>query len=56
MLSKLEGVANVGVLGGEERQISVNIDRKKIEGFGLDVQQVLQAVENAKCRFSGRRG
>ncbi len=29
LLSKLGGVANVGIMGGEERQIRVNIDRKK---------------------------
>ena len=51
MLSKLEGVANVGVLGGEERQISVNVDRKKIESYGLDISQVLYAVENANVDF-----
>jgi HAE1 family hydrophobic/amphiphilic exporter-1 len=51
MLSKLEGVANVGILGGEERQISVNVDRKKIESFGLDISQVLYAVENANVDF-----
>src|ERR1700741_4857612 len=28
LLSKLNGVANVGLVGGEERQIRVNIDRK----------------------------
>ena len=38
-LSKLSGVANVGMMGGEERQIRVNIDRKKIESFGLDAQK-----------------
>jgi hydrophobic/amphiphilic exporter-1 (mainly G- bacteria), HAE1 family len=51
MLSKLEGIANVGVLGGEERQISVNVDRTKIEGYGLDISQVLHAVENANVDF-----
>jgi HAE1 family hydrophobic/amphiphilic exporter-1 len=51
LLSKLEGVANVGMMGGEERQIRVNIDRKKIESFGLDAQQVLQAIESSNLDF-----
>ena len=51
ILSKLAGVANVGLMGGEERQIRVNIDRKKLESFGLDAQQVLSAVESSNLDF-----
>lgn len=51
LLSKLGGVANVGIVGGEERQIRVNIDRKKLEAFGLDAQQVLKAVESSNLDF-----
>jgi HAE1 family hydrophobic/amphiphilic exporter-1 len=51
LLSKLEGVANVGIMGGEERQIRVNIDRNKMEAFGLDAQRILQAVENSNLDF-----
>ncbi len=51
LLSKLDGVANVGMMGGEERQIRVNIDRKKLEGFGMDAQQVLKAIESSNLDF-----
>src|SRR4030095_5967507 len=51
LLSKLEGVANVGMMGGEERQVRVNIDRKKLEAFALDAQQVLAAVESSSLDF-----
>ncbi|HEX7845276.1 MAG TPA: efflux RND transporter permease subunit, partial [Chitinophagaceae bacterium] len=51
IMSKLSGVANVGMMGGEERQIRVNIDRKKLEAFGLDASQVLQAVESSNLDF-----
>jgi HAE1 family hydrophobic/amphiphilic exporter-1 len=51
LLSKLEGVANVGIMGGEERQIRVNIDRTKVERYGLDVQQVLKAIETSNLDF-----
>src|SRR6266540_7044810 len=50
-LSKLTGVANVGIMGGEERQIRVNIDRKKLESFNLDAQQVLNAIESSNLDF-----
>jgi HAE1 family hydrophobic/amphiphilic exporter-1 len=51
ILSKLSGVANVGLMGGEERQIRVNIDRKKLESFGLDAQSVLKAIESSNLDF-----
>jgi hydrophobic/amphiphilic exporter-1 (mainly G- bacteria), HAE1 family len=51
LLSKLDGVANVGVMGGEERQIRVNIDRSKVERYGLDIQQVLKAIETSNLDF-----
>src|SRR5215471_6262409 len=51
LLSKLGGVANVGLVGGEERQIRVNIDRKRLESFGLDAQQVLKAIETSNIDF-----
>lgn len=50
-LSKLAGVANVGMMGGEERQIRVNIDRKKLESFNMDAQQVLKAIESSNLDF-----
>jgi HAE1 family hydrophobic/amphiphilic exporter-1 len=55
LLSKLEGVANVGLMGGEERQIRVNIDRKKLESFNLDAQQVLTAIESSNLDFPAVR-
>lgn len=51
LLSKLSGVANVGMMGGEERQIRVNIDRRRMEAFGLDVQQVLKAIQTSNLDF-----
>lgn len=51
VLSKLNGVANVGMMGGEERQVRVNIDRKKLESFGIDAQQVLRAIESSNVDF-----
>jgi hydrophobic/amphiphilic exporter-1 (mainly G- bacteria), HAE1 family len=51
LLSKLEGVANVGIVGGEEKQVRVNIDRKKLESFNLDANQVLQALKSSNLDF-----
>lgn len=51
MLSKMGGVANVGLMGGEERQIRVNIKREKMESYGLDASMVMQAIENSNLDF-----
>lgn len=51
LLSKLEGVANVGIMGGEEKQVRVNIDRKKLEAVNLDANQVLQALKSSNLDF-----
>ena len=51
LFSKLGGVANVVLIGGEERQIRVNIDRKKLESFGLDAQQILTAIKSSNLDF-----
>lgn len=51
LMSKLDGVANIGVVGGEERNIRVNIDRTKIEAYGLDIKKVLDAIDNSNLDF-----
>jgi len=51
LMSKLEGVANVGIMGGEEHQVRVNVDRKKLESYGLDAKEVLTALNNSNLDF-----
>src|SRR3990172_3110792 len=41
------GVASVDVAGGLEREIQVIIDQKRLQGFGLSVSQVLNAIRDA---------
>ncbi|TCL71596.1 HAE1 family hydrophobic/amphiphilic exporter-1 [Hydrogenispora ethanolica] len=50
-LSEVSGVGNVEVMGGNQRQIKVNIDRQKLQSYGLSVLQVLQAVQNANLEY-----
>ena len=44
-LAKLEGVGSVQMSGGNEREIKINIDAKKLEAYNLSVLQVLQAIQ-----------
>ncbi len=50
-ISTVPGVAQVTVLGGEEREIRVNISSKKLEQFGLSLLQVAQAVNFSNLDF-----
>ncbi len=44
VLSRVSGVAQVNLVGGEEREIQVSLDAKKLQGYGLSVPQVQQMI------------
>lgn len=46
-LSRLAGVAQVTLVGGEEREIRINLDAKKVRSVGLSILQVSQAINAA---------
>ena len=43
-LSRVLGVAQVNIIGGRKREIRVNVDAKKLEGYGLSIGQVQQLI------------
>lgn len=49
--SKLEGVGQVQLVGGEERQIRINIDAEKLRSFGLSIVQVVGAIKSANVEY-----
>ena len=51
ILSRVKGVAQVNLIGGQEREIQVRLDAKKLEGYGLSVPQVQQAVLSSNLDF-----
>jgi Cu(I)/Ag(I) efflux system membrane protein CusA/SilA len=53
-LKGVQGVAEVAPLGGFERQYQVNLDPNKLEGFGIPISQVVQAVREGNSESSGR--
>ncbi len=60
-ISQVKGVAQVGILGGEEREIKINISSSRLEQYGLSLLQVAQAVQTANLDFptgkvSGEQG
>ncbi|HSP89149.1 MAG TPA: efflux RND transporter permease subunit, partial [Ignavibacteriaceae bacterium] len=49
--SKVEGVAQVILIGGDEREIKINLDGEKIRSYGLSVMQVSQAISSSNLDF-----
>ncbi|MGO4818407.1 efflux RND transporter permease subunit [Flavobacterium sp. W22_SRS_FP1] len=51
ILSRVAGVAQINIIGGQEREIQVNLDALKIEGYGLSVPQVQQVILSSNLDF-----
>ena len=51
VLSRVEGVAQVNIIGGQEREIQVNLDPLKMQGYGLSVPQVQQIILSSNLDF-----
>ncbi len=51
VLSRVPGVAQVNLIGGQEREIQVNINAPKLQGYGLSIMQVQQAILTSNLDF-----
>ncbi|MEO6177920.1 MAG: efflux RND transporter permease subunit [Flavobacterium circumlabens] len=51
ILSRVQGVAQVNIIGGSEREIQVNLDAVKMQGYGLSVPQVQQTILTSNLDF-----
>ncbi|SDH52705.1 efflux RND transporter permease subunit [Mucilaginibacter sp. P19] len=51
VLQNVSGVGQVNIIGGEEREIQVNIDQGKLRTYGLNVTQVSEAINSANRSF-----
>lgn len=50
-MERIPGVASIQLSGGNEREIQVNIDRDKMEAYGLSVLQISQALISSNMEF-----
>ena len=50
-LSKIPGVGQITLVGGDEREIKVNIDAGKARSYGLSVLQITQAIKQSNLDF-----
>ncbi|MFN6074424.1 MAG: efflux RND transporter permease subunit, partial [Fluviicola sp.] len=51
LIKQAKGVASINVLGGEKREIRVNIDKEKLKIYGLSMTQVNQAIAASNVEF-----
>jgi HAE1 family hydrophobic/amphiphilic exporter-1 len=50
-LAKIQGVGQITLVGGQEREIKVNVDPKRLQAYGLSLNQVTQAIISANQDF-----
>ncbi len=53
-LKSVPGVAEVATVGGYQKQYQVNVDPNKLRGYGIGIQQVVQAVRDGTAEVGGR--
>lgn len=51
ILSRVPGVAQINLIGGQEREIQVNLDQEKLEAYGLSILQVNQMIQTSNLDF-----
>lgn len=51
IFARINGVAKVDMVGGEEREIQVRINPEKAEGYGLSITQIQQSIASSNLDF-----
>ncbi len=51
VLSRVDGVGQITLVGGQEREIKVLVNRDKLKDFGISLLQLVQAVQQANLEF-----
>jgi HAE1 family hydrophobic/amphiphilic exporter-1 len=51
VLSRVNGVAQVNIIGGQEREIQVSLDATRMQGYGLSIPQVQQVILSSNLDF-----
>ncbi len=52
-IEQIDGVAQVSVLGGVEREIHVVLNKQKLDALGISIEQVSQALAQANLSLPG---
>jgi HAE1 family hydrophobic/amphiphilic exporter-1 len=51
VLQNVAGVGQVNIIGGDEREIQVNIDQNKLKSYGLGIDQLTSVIKDANQSF-----
>ncbi|UHG89469.1 efflux RND transporter permease subunit [Spirosoma oryzicola] len=51
VLQQIKGVADITMVGGDKREIRINVDDDKLNYYGLSLLQVTQAINQANLDF-----
>ncbi len=51
LLARTNGVAQITLVGGQEREIQVSLDQNKLKGYGLSIPAVQQAILASNLDF-----
>ncbi len=51
IFSRVNGVAQVDLIGGQEREIQVSVDEKKLQGYNLSIGDIQQAILSSNLDF-----
>jgi HAE1 family hydrophobic/amphiphilic exporter-1 len=54
-LESVDGVGDIGIVGGREREIHVAVDANKLNATGISMQQVAAALERQNVEYPGGR-
>ena len=54
-LSRVSGVASVDIVGGEQREIQVNLSKERLKGYGLSITDIVQAVSTGNISIPAGR-
>src|SRR5690606_30139006 len=46
-IQQIKGVAEITLLGGEEREIQVRVDQEKLKFYGISLIQVVEAIKRS---------
>jgi len=45
-LIKIEGIANVDIFGGYDKELQIIVDKEKLDQFGLDISRVMATIQS----------
>ncbi|MGE5401379.1 MAG: efflux RND transporter permease subunit [Ignavibacteriales bacterium] len=51
-LAKISGVGQVSIIGGEEREIRINVNRDKLAAYRISISQLYNAVYSSNMQFA----